>query len=628
MVGATEEPRESKPAPPRVGIVIVNYNSGPHLARCLASLAGQRFHDFTVIVVDNASSDDSARACEAMPAGWQLVKLAYNAGFATANNRAIALLETPWVATLNPDAIAEPDWLQQLMQGIERYPDAAAFGSLQLAVFRPDRLDGAGDAYHASGVYWRGGFNKPIARQAGEGEVFSVCAAAALYNREILQELGGFDDDFFCYGEDVDVGFRLRLAGHRSIQLANAVVRHVGGACVGERSAFAVFHGHRNRVWLFVKNMPARLFWPLLLAHLASCLILLLMDVRRGQARAGLAALAAAAKGLPGAWRKRAPIQRSRRGDPRPLLVWSLWPCVTRRPVLRPARARVRLQPAAGAGGIGVAMVSYRTGGVLLLAAIDAALADPAVEKLVVVDNGNPDDLRAALARKAAAEPRLTVIAGQGNIGFAAGCNLAARHLDQDYLLFLNPDCVLPAGAAARLRGALKGQERPALLGAAMVDRQGRVQRATRRHLPTPANLLVEALRLYRLRPDWQRLEIQDPLPEDIVAAPVVSGAAMFLTRANFWALGGFDAGYFLHVEDIDLCERFGAAGGDVLLLPSVRIVHERSSSAASRRFVEWQKARSFRRYFRKHELPGWQRLLVALGLYARFAFIALRPWP
>jgi N-acetylglucosaminyl-diphospho-decaprenol L-rhamnosyltransferase len=627
MVDATEEPREPKPAPPRVGIVIVNYNSGPHLARCLASLAGQRFRDFTVIIVDNASSDDSARACETMPAGWRLVKLAYNAGFATANNRAIALLDSPWVATLNPDTIAEPDWLEQMMLGIERYPDAAAFGSLQLAALRPDRLDGAGDAYHASGVYWRGGFNKPIARQAGEGEAFSVCAAAALYNREILVELGGFDDDFFCYGEDVDVGFRLRLAGYRSIQLANAVVLHVGGACVGEHSVFAVFHGQRNRVWLFVKNMPVGLFWPLLPAHLVSCLILLLIDIQRGRARAGLAALAAAAKGLPGAWRKRGPIQRARRGGPRPVLVWSLLAPVTRRPVLRPVRARVRLRPATEAGGIGVAMVSYRTGGVLL-AAIDAALADPAVEKVVVVDNGNPIELRAALAERAQAEPRLSVIAGQGNIGFAAGCNLAARHLDQDYLLILNPDCVLPPEGGAKLREALKGHERPALLGAVMVDRDGRVQRATRRHLPTPANLLVEATRLYRLRPGWERLEIDEPLPEEILPVPVVSGATMFLTRANFWALGGFDAGYFLHVEDIDLCERFGAAGGDVLLLPSVRILHERSSSAASRRFVEWQKARSFRRYFRKHELPRWQRLLVALALYARFALIALRPWP
>src|SRR5262249_39086513 len=154
-----------------------------------------------------------------------------------------------------------------------------------------------------------------------------------------------------------------------------------------------------------------------------------------------------------------------------------------------------------------------------------------------VADNGNPEALQAALARKAAAEPRLTVIAGQGNIGFAAGSNLAARHLSQDYLLFLNPDCVLPPGAAGQLRQALKQQERPALLGAAMVDRKGQVQRATRRHLPTPANLLVEALRLYRLRPDWQRLEIEDPLPEGIAAVPVVSGAAMALTRANFWAL-------------------------------------------------------------------------------------------
>ncbi len=624
-----DKEREAEPAPavPRVAVVVVNYNSGSCLARCLAALASQRFRDFTVIVVDNGSSDESLGALENLPSGWRSVRLAYNAGFAAANNRALGLLESPWVATLNPDAFAEPDWLDQMMLGVSRYPDAAAFGSLQIDEARPDRLDGDGDAYHPFGVYWRGGFGQPIARQGGEGEVFSVCAAAALYNREILLELGAFDEDFFCYGEDVDLGFRLRLAGYRSIQLANAVVRHVGGASGGDRDGFALFHGQRNRIWLLAKNMPAALLWPLLPIHLLMGLVLLLRATILGQGVVALRALGAGLRGLPKSWAKRQKIQRDRRGNPVPLMTWSPWAALMRRPFIAYSLARNRLHPAQGSGGVGVAMVSYQTGPVLM-ATIDAALADPMVERLVIADNGNPPVTRAQLAERAAAEPRLLVIQGQGNIGFAAGCNLAARHLEQDYLLLLNPDCILPAGGATLLRDELKGRERPALLGAVMVDEEGRPQRATRRRLPTAANLIVEALQLYRLKPAWQRIEIDDALPEEATEVPVISGAAMFLTRANFWALGGLDTGYFLHVEDIDFCDRFAAAGGDVVLLPKLRIRHQRSSSAARRLFVEWHKTQGFRRYLRRHESSAGWRLLLNLALFARLGLLAIVLWP
>jgi N-acetylglucosaminyl-diphospho-decaprenol L-rhamnosyltransferase len=622
-----ERQAESAPVIPRVAVIVVNYNSGPHLARCLAALAAQRFRDFTVVVVDNGSADESLGALESLPPGWRSVRLTYNAGFAAANNRALGLVESPWIAMLNPDAFAEPDWLDQMMLGVARYPDAAAFGSLQIDEARPDRLDGDGDAYHGFGVYWRGGFGQPIARQGGEGEVFSVCAAAALYNREILLELGGFDEDFFCYGEDVDLGFRLRLAGYRSVQLANAVVRHVGGGSGGGRNGFALFHGHRNRLWLLAKNMPASVLWPLLPVYVVMSLALLLRATILGQGIVVLRALGAGLRGLPKAWAKRQNIQRNRRGNPVPLMAWSPRAVLMRRPFIARSLARSRLRPAQETGVVGVAMVSYQTGPVLM-AAIDAVLADPLVEKLVVADNGNPPVTRAQLVERATAEPRLLVIQGQGNIGFAAGCNLAVRHLDQDFLLLLNPDCILPAGSAALLKDELKARERPALLGAVMVDEEGRPQRATRRRLPTPANLIVEALHLYRLKPDWQRVEIEDTLSEEATDVPVISGAAMFLTRANFWALGGLDTGYFLHVEDIDFCDRFAASGGDVVLLPKLQIRHLRSSSATQRLFVEWHKTRGFRRYFRWHAPSAGWRLLLELALFVRLGLLAIVLWP
>ncbi|HSY87233.1 MAG TPA: glycosyltransferase family 2 protein [Verrucomicrobiae bacterium] len=612
--------------PPFFTVVIVNYNSGGCLARCLQALQAQRFRDFTVIVVDNASTDGSVKALDGLPAGWQAIRLDRNTGFAAGNNHAFALATSPWVAALNPDAFAEPDWLEQVALGIERYPEAGAFGSLQIDAASPGRLDGAGDVYHATGLLWRGGFGQPLAHQRGEGEIISPCAAAAVYRRDAVAALGGFDEDFFCYGEDVDLGFRLRLAGLRSIQLANAVVRHVGGASGGRRSDFALYHGMRNRLWLFVKVMPGPAFWLLAPIHGLITLVMTLRAILLGEARVSLRALGDGIRGLGGAWRKRRLIQRGRRGSPWPVIRLAPLAPLRRRPFLRPTEDVVTLKPATADGGVGVAIVSYNTGP-LLMPAIDAALADPAVERVVVVDNGNPPEPRAMLARRAAEEPRLSVIEGQGNIGFAGGCNLAARHIDSEFLLLLNPDCLLPPGGAGLLREELRRRPAPALLGAVMVDSAGEVQRATRRNLPSLAGLLGEALRLYRLMPGWPRIEIEGPLPTETTAVPAISGAAMFLTRENYWALGGLDSGYFLHVEDLDLCARFRRAGGEVWLVPALRLQHGRSSSEATHLFIEAHKTRGFRRYFRKQGVGLAGRLLLEAALLARFALLAISAW-
>jgi N-acetylglucosaminyl-diphospho-decaprenol L-rhamnosyltransferase len=619
--------RAAAPSTAEVAVVVVNFNSGPHLARCLAALKAQSFRDFSVVVVDNASSDESLQALGDLPGGWpdswKLMRLEANTGFAAANNLAFAAVQSPWVAALNPDAFAEPDWLAQLMIGTARYPDAAAFGSLQIDAARPDRLDGAGDAYHVSGIYWRGGFRQPLARRNIEGEILSPCAAAALYHRETVLGIGGFDEDFFCYGEDVDLGFRLRLAGHRSIQLANAVVRHVGGGSGGRVGSFARYHGVRNRLWVFIKNAPPALFWPMLPLHLLATLALAVPAAIRGELGPSMRGLKDGIAGMPRAFAKRRPIQRQRQGRVLPILSWSPLAPLRRRVVVRPAAALDHLAREAGDGGIGVAMVSYHTGPVLF-AAIEAALADPTVERLVLVDNGNPPEVRRELEQRAAREPRLLVIEGQGNIGFAAGSNLAVRHIDQPYVLLLNPDCRIPQKAGETFRAELQRRPVAALLGAVMVDEDGVAQRATRRNLPTALALLVEALHLYRLKPAWPRIEIEGALPIVTAPVPAISGAAMFLTRENYWALGGLDSGFFLHVEDLDFCARFQAAGGEVCLVPGIRIAHARSSSAARHVIVEWHKAQGFRRYFRKRGMALWQRPLMDLAILARFGLVAM----
>ena len=299
----------------KVTVVIVNWNGDRFLERCLSALLAQTVAPHEIILVDNASSDASLDIVQRFPS-VRLLGQNENLGFARGNNLAIeaAAAESQWIALLNPDAFVEPCWLETLLLAVRDYPAFDVFGSKLVNAADPAVLDGAGDAYHVSGRVWRisrGEQMSFISEQVRE--IFSPCAAAALYRRKALLEVGGFDEDFFCYVEDVDLGFRLRLAGYCCLYVPSSVAHHVGsGTTGGQHSDFATYHGHRNLVWTYVKNMPAVLFWIFLPLHLAMNLAALLVVTLRGQGAVIFRAKRDAVLGLPKMWRKRGQIQRNR----------------------------------------------------------------------------------------------------------------------------------------------------------------------------------------------------------------------------------------------------------------------------------------------------------------------------
>jgi GT2 family glycosyltransferase len=227
---------------------------------------------------------------------------------------AAASAESEWIALINPDAFAAPSWLEDLMAAAMANPRFDVFGSKLIKADQPTLLDGAGDAYHMSGLVWRMGHGAALPTQKeGVHEIFSPCAGAALYRRSALRETGGFDEDYFCYVEDVDLGFRLRLAGYRCLYVPKSIAHHVGsGTTGGQHSAFALYHGHRNLVWTFFKNMPGILFWLLLPLHIALNLISIVLFSVRGHGKIILRAKRDACLGLPEMWHKRQHIQRNR----------------------------------------------------------------------------------------------------------------------------------------------------------------------------------------------------------------------------------------------------------------------------------------------------------------------------
>lgn len=302
---------------PLVSVVVVNWNGIKVLDRCLTSLSAQTFQDFEIIVVDNGSSDGSVDLLGEKWPRVHLEKLPANRGFALANNHGARIAQGKWLALVNNDAFPAPEWLEELLAASEKNPEFSFFTSCLLMGLQPDRIDGMGDVYHISGLAWRRGHGAAAALEPQEAsEVFGACAAAALFPKAIFRELGGFDEDYFCYHEDVDLSFRLRLAGHRCLYVPRARVEHLGSFSLGPASDFALYHGHRNLIWTFLKNMPRPLLGKYLPAHLLANGLSVLWFLSQGKGPVIWRAKGDALRALKAVLRKRTRIQQLLKVDP------------------------------------------------------------------------------------------------------------------------------------------------------------------------------------------------------------------------------------------------------------------------------------------------------------------------
>ncbi|MCB9962688.1 MAG: glycosyltransferase family 2 protein [Hyphomonas sp.] len=291
----------------------MNYNGGAFPQAALQSLAQQTFRDFEVILLDNASTDGSVAALrtDGLPA-FQLVREVENHGFAKGNNIAAGLARGEWLVLMNPDVVANADWLEQVAEGINRHPGVHSFASAQLLMEDIQLMDGAGDNFLAFGIPWRGGYRRPASELPPEGECFSPCGAGAVIERKAFFRVGGFDESFFCYCEDVDLGFRMRLAGESCIFLPRAVIRHAGGHSSDQISGFAVRLGTRNRLWTYLKNMPFLLLVAGLPAHIGLIAAIWIRGLFTGRAGYVANGLGDALAELGPVLRQRKEIQRSR----------------------------------------------------------------------------------------------------------------------------------------------------------------------------------------------------------------------------------------------------------------------------------------------------------------------------
>jgi GT2 family glycosyltransferase len=319
---------------PGVCLSIVTFNSSRYIRRCLESALAQKDICAEVVVVDNASTDDTVQILHSFGDRIRVIRNPRNVGFAEAQNQGIRATSLPWVLTLNPDLLMQEDFTRQLVEAAELDPGTGAVCGKLLSIgagFEPlpsRRLDSTGIFFTPTLRHFDRGWHEPDQGQYERTEyVFGACAAAALYRRRMIDDISiegaFFDPDFFSYREDADVAWRAQLLGWRCIYTPDAVGWHVRSVVPGNRRAISPainMHSVKNRFLMRIKNATGGVYrrcWAPMMARdlvvLAGCLV---TEPR------SLPAFWRAAQLAPAAWRRRREIMQRRRVSDAALARW------------------------------------------------------------------------------------------------------------------------------------------------------------------------------------------------------------------------------------------------------------------------------------------------------------------
>lgn len=240
-----------------VSVVIPNFNGLQYLEVCMKALANQTVGGFPIYVVDNGSTDGSLEWLKANCPLVQRIALEENFGFCRAVNEGIKVCRTPYVILLNNDTKIHPEFVEEMTAGIKRHKKSFSCQAKMIQYHDRSRIDDAGNYYNALGWAFARGKGADVSKYNKEEKIFASCGGAAIYRREILEEIGLFDEEHFAYLEDLDVGYRARIRGYENWYLPGAIVYHVGSGTTGSRyNQFKIRYSSRNNIYLIYKNMP------------------------------------------------------------------------------------------------------------------------------------------------------------------------------------------------------------------------------------------------------------------------------------------------------------------------------------------------------------------------------------
>ena len=242
--------------PPKVTVAVPTLAGSRVLGDCLRALGLQTFQDFEAVVVDNSG----ATRVSIPPGPFRTIANSTNVGFGAAVNQVIRNSQSPYLAALNDDAIAHPRWLETLVRCADAHPQAGLFAS-QVHLGDSGSLDSAGMLIASDGSSKQRGHGRPPADYANTGQCLLPSGSAALYRRAMFDQIGLFDESFFLYCEDTDLGLRARWAGWDCLYVPGAIVEHKYSHSAGRASPLKAYYVERNRLYTVIKNFPARLLW-------------------------------------------------------------------------------------------------------------------------------------------------------------------------------------------------------------------------------------------------------------------------------------------------------------------------------------------------------------------------------
>lgn len=606
-------------ARPHVSVIIPSWNGARLLPRVLDSLREQTFRDFETVVVDNGSEDESVALLRSDHPTVRIVELDTNHGFAGAVNAGIAASRASVVALLNNDAVADVRWLEALVGALRAHPEVGSCASRMLDLEDPRRIDSAGDQLGIfPSNYGKGQLDD--ARFRRPAYVLSACAGAAAYRRTMLDDLGGFDERYFAYMEDVDLGVRAQFLGYDCLYVPDAVVYHEGSRTSDRMPERKFFLLMRNSLLVFFQYMPPvrRALWaPVVLARL-------LMNARREQRSltAGWRVIAAALRDWPR-------IEARRREVRRPgSLSWSQFarklaqplahstfaapvlagtgssrrPVPTPEPVEAVGAAPERAGSRVASATVDVVIVNWN-GGRYLQRALEAVRASTIPTRVILVDNASGDD-SLEVARRF---PSVEIVALERNLGYAAGANAGLTRGRSPFALVMNPDVLLEPDYLEVLRERLLAAPR---VGAAQgklyhMDAGAFLDGAPpqRRALDSTGHVV----RRNRAVVDRGQGEPDQPryAREGVVFS--ATGAALFLRRSMLDSLSDagryFDPDFFAYKEDIDLCWRARLGGWEVLYVPAAVAHHVRNMPGGDRSAWRRLPLRARRHSWKNHYL-------------------------
>lgn len=298
---------------PLLSIIIPHYNGAHLLLPCLAALRRQSYPHVEIILVDNGSTDQSLPLTRQNFSEVKIIETGINLGYAGAVNQGIRFAAGDIVAALNNDTEADPGWAQAIVEVFQAHPEAGLAASKLRLYGQRDRLHSAGDSFGINGIPINRGVWQPDEGQFDQDiYVFGGCGGAVAYRRQMLEEIGLFDEEYFMYMEDVDLNWRAQLAGYRAVFAPQAVVYHHLSASGG--GVTASYYTGRNTIWVLAKVLPGFLFrryWPAIVGAQLKISWEALRAWRGAAARARLRGQLAGLLGLPKWLRKRQKIRRS-----------------------------------------------------------------------------------------------------------------------------------------------------------------------------------------------------------------------------------------------------------------------------------------------------------------------------